>query len=263
MLYIFLIVFLFVPQDTSATDYVCDYQMSSCGCSRQPGMLTKIFGGESAPENTWGWIVSLRSRSRHFCSGSILNEWHIITAAHCLTKRMHSLSTITVCAGTHRFSGICSQNRSAQHVINHPAYNNRTMENDIALIRVNIPFDFADTSIARICLPNVIHHDEYPQVGTYVITVGWRKTEKNKHSDALQQLTVQVVNKSADSCHSTLFNHRLQLCAVASGKGLVRLFKHCLLYPFLLLSYRHLLRQQQCSSHGFHSSKTVGVGWRN
>jgi hypothetical protein len=226
-------------------------------------MLTKIFGGESAPKNTWGWIVSLRRRNSHFCAGSILNEWHIITAAHCLTKRMDSLPTITICAGTNSLSGTCAQNRSAQQVINHPSYNNRTMENDIALIRVNIPFDFADTSVARICLPNVIHHNEYPQVGADVIAIGWGKTEKKKQSNVLQQVTVQVVNKSADSCHSAVFNHRLQLCAAAPGKGMIRLFKHCLLYLFLLFSCRHLRRRQRWPSHDFHSSKTVGVGWHN
>jgi secreted trypsin-like serine protease len=225
--------------------------------------LAKIIGGESAQQDTWGWIVSLRSGNSHFCGGSILNQRYIITAAHCFEKRMHSLSTITVCAGTNRLSGTCSQTRSAQHVINHSAYNNRTLENDIALIRVNIPFDFADTSVARICLPHVIQHTEYPQVGTYVIAVGWGKTETIPNPDALQQVTVQVVNKSADSCQSAVFNHRLQLCAAASGKGMVCLFKLCLLYPFSLLFCRHLLRRQRWSSHVFHSSKTVGVDWHN
>jgi hypothetical protein len=176
---------------------------------------------------------------------------------------MQSLSNITVCAGTHRLSGTCSQTRLVHHVINHHAFNKETMENDIALIRVNIPFDFADKSVARICLPNVIHHNQSPQVGTYVIAVGWGKTKKRKHSDALQQVTLQVVNKSADSCHSAVFNHRLQLCAAASGKGMLRLFKRCLLYPFLLLSSRQLLRRPRWSSHGFQHSKTVGVDWHN
>ncbi len=172
MLYIFLIGFLFIAQDSSAANYVCDYQMSSCGCSRQTAILAKIINGESARQHTWGWMVSLRNSNSHFCGGSILTQWHIITAAHCLEKRKHSLSTITVCAGTHRLSGNCSQTRSVHHVINHYAFNKETMENDIALIRVNIPFDFADTSVARICLPNAIHHNQSLQVGTDVIAVG-------------------------------------------------------------------------------------------
>jgi secreted trypsin-like serine protease len=237
--------------------------MSSCGCSTQSAIVTKIIRSEDARPNTWGWTVSLRSGNNHLCGGSILNQWYIITAAHCLEKRMHSLSTITICAGTTRLSGPCSQTRSAQHVINHSEYNNGTMENDIALIRVNIAFDFANTSIARICLPNATHHNEYPQVGRYVIAVGWGQTEKENYSDALQQVTVRVVNRSEDSCHRVVRNHRLQLCATALGEGMLRLFKHCLLYPFLLLSRRHLQRQQRWSSHGFHGRRTVGVGWHN
>jgi secreted trypsin-like serine protease len=176
---------------------------------------------------------------------------------------MQSLSTITVCAGTHRLSGTCSQTRLVDHVINHYAYNNKTMENDIALIRVNKPFDFTGTSVTCICLPNVIHHNEYPQVGTYVIAASWGKTETIQHSDVLRQITVQMVNKSVDNCHLAMFNHRLQLYAAASGKGMARLFKNCLLYPFLLLSSRQLLRRPRWSTHGFQHSKTVGVDWHN
>ncbi len=263
MLYIFLIVLLFIAQNTLATNYECDYQMSPCGCSSRPAISPRIINGTPAAQNTWGWTVSLRSGNNHLCGGSILNQWYIITAAHCLEKRIHSLSTITICAGTNRLSGPCSQKRSAQHAINHSEYNNVTMGNDIALIRVNIQFDFADTSIARICLPDATHHNEYPEVGTDVIAVGWGKTKNRKHSEALQQVKVRVVNKSADSCHPVLRNHSLQLCAAAPGKGMVRLFKLCLLYPFWLLFCRHLLRRQRWSSHGFHSSKTVGVDWHN
>jgi secreted trypsin-like serine protease len=146
--------------------------MNSCGCSKRPATMAIIFGGESAQLNTWSWVVSLRNSSRHFCAGSILNEWYIITAAHCLEKTTSGLSSIIVCAGTNLLSDACQQRRSVHHVINHSTYNNRTLVNDIALIRVSIPFDFSDTSVTRICLPSTSYHKEYPQAGTDVIAVG-------------------------------------------------------------------------------------------
>ncbi len=48
-------------------------------------------------DNTWNWVVSVRDENNHFCSGSILNQWYIITTAYCFEKRMHRLSNIKVC----------------------------------------------------------------------------------------------------------------------------------------------------------------------
>ena len=218
MLWLFVLIFVFIAQNTSATKYTCKYQMNSCGCSENSAMTTKIFGGETAEPKTWGWVVSLRSSDNHFCGGSILNEWYIITAAHCMEERMHRLSTVTVCAGTNHLSA-CPQRRSIHSVINHPAYNRKTHENDIALIYVDNPFDITDTSITRICLPNATHSNEYPSAGTNVVAVGWGETETVNESYALQQVTLQLVEKSAEKCESFVYNHQLQLCAHAPAKG--------------------------------------------
>lgn len=240
MLYLFTFVLVCMAHRTSANKYICKYQMNSCGCAKQPTTIAKIFGGEPSKPNTWSWTVSLRVSNIHFCGGSILNEWHIITAAHCLEKRMNMLSSITVCAGTNRLSYTCTQRRSVKRVINHHAYNNKTLENDIALILVDIPFEFTETSIARICLPDATHPNEYPQAGTNVIAVGWGKTKTDNISDILQQVTLQVGNKLADHCHSLVRNHKLQLCADTSEKSKILLFNCYILFLFLLLSCRYL-----------------------
>jgi secreted trypsin-like serine protease len=217
MLWLFVLVFVFIAQNTSATKYTCKYQMNSCGCSKNPAITARIFGNETAEPNTWDWAVSLRSSNHHFCAGSILNEWYIITAAHCIA-RIYILSTITICAGTNHLSA-CPQRRSIQNVVNHPAYNSKTYENDIAVIRVDSPFNITDTSIARICLPNATHSNEYPSAGTNVVAVGWGRNKTANKTNALQQVTLQVVEKSAKTCESSIYNHQLQLCAHTPTKG--------------------------------------------
>jgi secreted trypsin-like serine protease len=202
--------------------------------------MPKIFGGEASNPNTWGWTVSLRAFNVHFCGGSILNEWYIITAAHCLENTTDILSSITVCAGTNRLSYTCPQHRSVQRVINHHAYDNETYENDIALILVDIPFEFSATSIARICLPDAAHDNEYPHPGTNVIAVGWGETKTSNTSDILQQVTLQVSDKLADPCHSVVKNHQLQLCTNTLGKGKIFLFNCYFSFLLLLSSCRYL-----------------------
>jgi hypothetical protein len=255
MLYLFALVFVSFVQDMSAEKYRCN-RKDPCGCSRRPVITARIAGGESALQDTWSWTISLQNGSNHFCGGSILNERYIITAAHCLI-----LSSITVCAGTNPLSRTCRQRREIQNVINHPSYNSRTFENDIALIQVKVPFDFTDKSLARICLPNITHYDQYPETGTDVITVGWGGNETGgRLSDTLQQVTIQIVDEFTDTCDSVLYNYSLQLCAGAPGKGKKLLFDRCFLFVFaLFLSCRCLSRRQRWSFDGFHKIKTMGV----
>ncbi len=240
MLYRFTLVFLFFVQNMSAMKYRCNPK-DPCGCSHQSVITKRIVGGERALKHTWGWTVSIRDGSRHLCGASILNERYIITAAQCFVN-INSLSNITVCVGTIRLSGPCHQPREIQNVINHPSFNTKTYENDIALIQVKIPFDFTDRSIARICLPDIAHGNKYPKPGTDVIAVGWGRTKETSNlSDTLQQVTLKVVDESTDDCDSVVNNYQLQLCAAAPGKGKTVLFKRWFLFVFsLLLSCRHL-----------------------
>ena len=239
--------------------YMCN-RNGPCGCSRQSVNMARIIGGESASQDTWSWAVSIRNNNNHFCGGSILNERYIITAAHCLVK-INTLSSVTVCAGTNRLSGTCRQRRDIERVITHPSYSSITYENDIALIEVKVPFNFTDTSIARICLPNTAHYGEYPETGTDVMTVGWGRNDAGQLPDTLQQVTIRVVDEFTDNCDLVLHNHLLQLCAAAPGKGKTLLFNYCfyLFVSSLLFFCRYLSRRQWWPSDDFHRIETMGV----
>jgi secreted trypsin-like serine protease len=225
----------------SAMKYICN-RNDPCGCSRRPVKTGRIIGGETALHDSWSWTISIQIGNKHVCGGSILNERYIITAATC-TIKINNLSSISVCAGTNRLSGTCGQRHEIQNIINHPSYDSKTYENDIALIQVKVPFDFTDKSIARICLPNTTPSDQYPETGTDVIAVGWGKKEAGQQPDTLQQVTIQVVDEFTDNCNDILKNRLVQLCAGAPGKGKTLLFNRCFSFvSSLLLSCRHLCR---------------------
>jgi secreted trypsin-like serine protease len=240
MLYLFALVFVSFAQDMPAMEYVCNPN-NPCGCSPGPVYSPKIVNGEPASNGIWSWTIALRNGLTTICGGSILNEQYVITAAHCLQGIKDSQSNITICAGTTRPSNTCPQSPEIQNVINHPLYNRRTYENDIALIRLKVPFNFNDKSIARICLPNIDRNQNYPEPGTNVTAVGWGRNKTGHSSDTLRQVTVQVVAKSMTNCHHVTRDDRIQLCAGAPGKGKTLLFNRCFLFVFsLLLSSRHL-----------------------
>lgn len=43
-----------------------------------------IVGGVDAPIGKYPHQVSLRSYNSHFCGGSIIDEYNVLTAAHCI-----------------------------------------------------------------------------------------------------------------------------------------------------------------------------------
>ena len=80
-------------------------QSENCGLNyiNQTGIMLslslgmRIVGGKQARLHEFPWIVSLQKylqsykKVHHFCGGTIINEWFIITAAHCLHKSVHKI----------------------------------------------------------------------------------------------------------------------------------------------------------------------------
>lgn len=44
----------------------------------------RIVGGKIALPHSWPWQVGLWYRSKHYCGGSLLDNFFVVTAAHCL-----------------------------------------------------------------------------------------------------------------------------------------------------------------------------------
>ena len=165
---ILITIFLSTVGLSHQTVYSCNAS-ASCGCSRNPAVVTRIVGGEAANSSTWGWAVSISIASRYLCGGSIISDSWVITAAHCVSD--HISSQITVYAGsTRRWVG--TQIRAVRNTIMHPNYDSTTFVNDIALLQLQFPFNMSDPSLSLVCLPSVnettLSMGEWPPAGTTV-----------------------------------------------------------------------------------------------
>ncbi|CAF1493852.1 unnamed protein product [Rotaria sp. Silwood1] len=211
---------LFLIQITFTTiesiTYSC-WTNSTCGCSLNAPILTKIIGGEEATMNSWGWAVSIRFRNNHICGGSLISSELVLTAAHCLVSKK-TLSSLSVTAGSHYLS-IINQQRSISEISIHQNFNTMTYINDIAIIRLSSPFDMNDRSLAVICLPPPIL--EYPQNDTIVIAIGWGVLSmiEKISSDTLQQVTLKTVPNTISTCLVLIHNENGQFCAGVQGGG--------------------------------------------
>ena len=165
---ILIIVFLGTVESNHETVYSCNAS-ASCGCSMNPAVVSRIVGGEAANSSTWDWTVSLSIAHRWFCGGSIISDSWVITAAHCVSG--FRPSQVIVYAGSTLVS-YGTQVRVVGDIIMHPNYNSTTFVNDIALLRLQLPFNMSDPSLSLVCLPSVnettLSLSEWPSAGTTV-----------------------------------------------------------------------------------------------
>ena len=156
--------FIVVRVIKSRTSYDCD-RNATCGCSSQSALVSRIFRGEDAAVDSWGWAVIVRWGKASYCSGTLLSDSWVLVRA---TSVRRAPLPINVSAATNHF-WTKRQVRNVSHVILHPEFNNKTFENDVALLRVNPPFDMTDPSIAVICLPTTaVAEEDYPPVNAEV-----------------------------------------------------------------------------------------------
>ncbi|CAG2121791.1 unnamed protein product, partial [Medioppia subpectinata] len=109
------------------------------------------------------------------CTGTVINEWWIITAAHCVNCN----ASIYTCPFTYNIRiGVVDRNSTHGHncgaarVYPHPDYNHVLAKiPDIALIRVNTSIPFTDRLvITNVCLParGLVNTGS-----EYALTTGW------------------------------------------------------------------------------------------
>ncbi|XP_040887944.1 coagulation factor X [Toxotes jaculatrix] len=155
---------------------------------------TRIVGGEDCPPGECPWqALLLNEEDRGFCGGTILNEYIILTAAHCMNQSRY----IYVKLG--EFDTLVDHGNEATHtvetIITHNKYKPDTYHNDIALIKLTTPIKFT-----RFILPACIPEQDFAekvlmrQQGGIVSGFG-RLGEGRQASSILQRLSVPYVDR--------------------------------------------------------------------
>lgn len=137
----------------------------------------QIVGGSKAAPGEFPWQVALldgtiaNTFDAQYCGGALIAPRWVVTAAHCVVERkVVSPSAVDVLVGT------TSLKRGGTRVdvdtiVVHPRYNDRTGENDIALLRLVVP-------VGAAVLPVVTRAREasLTSAGTLATAIGWGDT---------------------------------------------------------------------------------------
>nr|XP_033322627.1 trypsin-1-like [Megalopta genalis] len=160
-----------------------------------PWFDPRIVNGEDAREGEIPYQVSLQkmASSFHFCGGSVLNNYYVITASHCVDGTQPE--AIKVVAGTIDLSKP-NVERNVVKIIMHERYNSKdSWKNDIALLKVEKPFEESKL-IAFVPLPSandVVNPNEVATVS------GWGRLRQGGPTTIFLQ-RVNILIASQEYC---------------------------------------------------------------
>ena len=114
--------------------------------------LKKIVGGNPANKGTHPWIISIFLKGTQNCGGSLISEYWVVTAAHCLVGEKKS--SLTMVAGDYNIltKNPHEQRRNVISMLKYPKYYKKADDHDIGLMKADQPFIFT-TRVQPICLP--------------------------------------------------------------------------------------------------------------
>ncbi|XP_078136416.1 chymotrypsin-like elastase family member 1 [Sander vitreus] len=185
----------------------------------------RVIGGHDAKPNTWRWQASLQYDSYsdgyfyHICGGTIISNFYIMTAAHCILSMDASLYRVVVgdynlyeYDGSEQFSRV-----EMIHV--HPGWTEDLSKgNDIALLRLANPVtDNGYVAIATLPYP----HEMLPHEFTCYIT-GWGLIDYIGSIPAILQVApINVVEHSVCSQPNWWGSNALETMVCAGGDGVI------------------------------------------
>ncbi|XP_050087925.1 venom protease-like [Anopheles aquasalis] len=181
-----------------------------CGMSNATHL--RVVGGVDAQLNAWPWMAALGYRTatfelnsgpRFLCGGSLITTTHVLTASHCVQSGLYFVRL-----GEYDISsdqdGANPIDVYIQRSLTHERYNEKTIQNDIALLLLQKSITVTD-AIRPICLP--LDSRQRTKDLTYYapFIAGWGAVAFNGPT-ATKLQEAQVVVLPVDQC---AFNYKL------------------------------------------------------
>uniref|UniRef100_A0A182JLT2 Uncharacterized protein n=1 Tax=Anopheles atroparvus TaxID=41427 RepID=A0A182JLT2_ANOAO len=146
----------------------------------------RVVGGADAEPGSVPFQVSLQSLFGHSCGGAVIGREWVATAAHCVQGLKPSL--MKVLAGTNLLNS-GGQRYAVEQFFVHSRYNNPAFHNDVALVKLETPFEFSD-----VLQPVEYSEHELPDNATVTLT-GWgRLSSIGSIPNKLQTIDLKYVN---------------------------------------------------------------------
>nr|XP_012621013.1 coagulation factor X [Microcebus murinus] len=174
--------------------------------------VVRIVGGRDCKEGECPWQALLvNEENEGFCGGTILSEFFVLTAAHCL----HQAKRFTVRVGDRNTEE--EEGNEAAHevevVVKHNKFVKETYDYDIAVLRLKTPIAFR-RNVAPACLPEKDWAESTLMTQKTGIVSGFGRThELGRPSSTLKMLEVPYVDRNTCKLSSGFTITQNMFCA--------------------------------------------------
>ncbi|XP_046974052.1 trypsin CFT-1-like [Vanessa cardui] len=159
---------------------------------------TRIIGGNATTVEKYPFIVQILYSSQLSCGGSLITQWHVLSAAHCFVAQngiQVSPFYFSVRVGSSYINrgGLL---RQVSLIVVHESYNTPLRDNDVAVLTLSsfVPLS-ASVGIATLPTAKVRLSD-----GTPVIILGWGRTNASVAQGSTVLNEVRVYTVSHETC---------------------------------------------------------------
>ena len=188
-----------------------------------------IVGGEPADIATHPWLVSIRAQldpndpSSPHCGGTILDEYSIVTAAHCFSE--HNPKDLWIAAGISHGddAGVRGQRREIASRLVHSSYRRSSQGNlvhgeyDIAVLRLAAPLDLSQPNVAAIERVTPQEEETLTAPGVVATIAGWGAIEpRGRQVKQLHDVSLPIV--SLDVARGAYPDNRISDNQLAAGE---------------------------------------------
>lgn len=165
---------------------------------------SRIVGGYEAQPEAWPWMVALVSYESptvldgQFCGGVLISSSWVLTAGHCVEG--NSSTNFYVVSGVHNLSTDTGVHLGIKRIIQHPDYNDDTLNNDFALLELT---DNAPQAPIAIYSGFPFKGISKTLTGEIATVIGWGSTSSYGaiYPEKLQQVELPVVSNT--TCNSS------------------------------------------------------------
>ncbi|CAH1408439.1 unnamed protein product [Nezara viridula] len=147
----------------------------------------RIVNGKPTGKNEYPWMVHLSNG----CGGSIITEYHVLTAAHCTDGTLPEF--ILVFLGKYYkkvWRGKRIQSRKVVEIAQHEGYSSRGYDFDLSILLLEYKINF-NHYVGPVCMP----HARFDLQGKFIKITGDNQAEFRRGESTLNQIPKQMLEK--------------------------------------------------------------------